>query len=86
MFPMFMMPWITTAQRTPHVPRGNADAAAAPEVVPSHASLDASWEAIVRQLRASPAERHANELDPPEYEWARRLGMHINRPPKRSHR
>lgn len=85
MFPMFM-PWITTTQRTPQAARGNADAAAAAEVVSSQASLDASWEAIVAQLRATPAEGHANEPDPPEYEWVGRLGVHINRPPKRSRR
>lgn len=78
------MPWLTTARRTPQGPRGSADAAATPESVPPHAPLDVSWEAIVAQLRATPAEGHANEPDPPEYEWARKLGVHINRPPRRS--
>lgn len=41
-----------------------------------------AWEAIVEQLSASASTRAGAPPDT-EYAWARRLGMHINRPPKR---
>lgn len=46
------------------------------------AALDATWEAIVAQLLATPSDRQPHQAQPErEYAFARRLGMHINRPP-----
>jgi hypothetical protein len=45
---------------------------------------DATWQAIVEQLLAAPSDPEPSEAQPDtEYAWARRMGMHINRPPKR---
>jgi hypothetical protein len=45
---------------------------------------DATWEALVEQLLATPSDPKPYEAEPDnEYAWARRLGMHINRAPKR---
>lgn len=76
---------ITMSRRVAGAPQRRTRPAAADSPVLPDASLDASWEAIVAQLRATPAEGRADEPAAPEYAWARRLGMHINRPPKRSH-
>jgi hypothetical protein len=47
-------------------------------------SEDPTWKAIVEQLLATPSNREPFEARPDtEYKWARRLGMHINRPRRR---
>jgi hypothetical protein len=47
-------------------------------------SEDPTWTAIVEQLLATKSNREPYEARPDtEYKWARRLGMHINRPPMR---
>jgi hypothetical protein len=47
-------------------------------------SEDPTWQAIVEQLVATRSNREPYEARPDtEYNWARRLGMHINRPRKR---
>lgn len=43
--------------------------------------VDTAWEAIVEQLSGPALGRSAARPDT-EYAWARRLSMHINRPPK----
>jgi hypothetical protein len=57
---------------------------ASPRVATLKPPADATWQAIVEQLLASPPDHEPYEA-PAETEaaWARRLGMHINRPPKR---
>lgn len=48
------------------------------------APADAAWEAIVEQLLGTPSRHEAYEAQPDtEYAWAQRLGMHINRAPRR---
>lgn len=48
------------------------------------ARTEGAWQAIVEQLLATPAHDHPDEAQlAPEYAWARKLGVHINRPPKR---
>lgn len=74
---------ITTFRRAAGAPPGRP---AAQQPASPHARLEAAWEAIVAQLRATPSEGHADEPGAPEYAWARKLGMHINRPPKRQRR
>lgn len=49
----------------------------------SPASTDAAWQALVEQLLTTPSQQDPDEPEHPEYEWARKLGWHINRPPKR---
>jgi len=45
---------------------------------------DATWQAIVEQLLATPSEREPYKaLRANECAWARSLGMHINRLPRR---
>lgn len=60
----------------------------APPPVPRVGTLnppaDATWQAIVEQLLATPPDHEPYEAPTDiEYAWARRMGMHINRPSKR---
>jgi hypothetical protein len=49
----------------------------------SNLQADPAWQAIVEQLLATASNREPYEARPDtEHNWARRLGMHVNRPPK----
>ena len=65
--------------------RSRPVAAVDPSAGPVNASpeRDTSWEAIVEQLRATPSDGEPDQPPESDYAWAGRLGMHINRRPKR---
>ena len=65
--------------------RSRPVAAVDPSAGPVNASpeRDTSWEAIVEQLRATPSDDEPDQPPEFDYAWAGRLGMHINRRPKR---
>jgi hypothetical protein len=76
--------------RTPAAARGPRTGPAVevqsppPDVGTATAPADATWQAIVEQLLATPSDHEPYEAPADtEYAWARRLGMHINRSPKR---
>lgn len=70
--------------RTLDSARGPRTGPRVPRVDTPTSAADAGWQAIVEQLRAIPSNSEPYEAWPDtEYKWARRLGMHINRPPKR---
>jgi hypothetical protein len=71
--------------RTGRAPQTHHAAPSEPRANDQKASADANWQAIVKQLLATPSNREPYGPRPDtEYNWARRLRMHINRPPRRS--
>ena len=59
-------------------------AQSSPLVAPDSPPADARWQAIVAQLLATPSDPEPFQAWPDsEYAFARRLGIHINRAPRR---